>query len=170
MIYKVVCAAIGAVLAFGGSAGAIPVDPLDSPMFDDMKNEYLGEGEVDFDYTFRVLSRDMIEEPHKKQVLRTLEKKLIRANEGNKRDYAPVEFYDLAVDPGEQNNLAGEDQVAEAVFQKALDDMDAFIKEGAVEPEAFDLEDMSQEELDRLRSLGYLSGEDDKGSDTDSEE
>ena len=62
-----------------------------------------------------------------------------------------------------------EDAVAEAVFQKGLDDMDAFIKEGAVEPEALELEGLSPETLEQLKSLGYLGDDDEDSEETDDE-
>lgn len=46
-------------------AQAGPADPLASEMWDDIKAEFLGDGPVEFDDGLRVLSRDMIEEPHK---------------------------------------------------------------------------------------------------------
>ena len=38
----------------------------------------------------------------KLRAIRRLDMKLIEANEGNKRGYAPIELYDLVQDPGEQ--------------------------------------------------------------------
>jgi arylsulfatase A-like enzyme len=89
--------------------------------------------------------------------LRSFDRKYITANEGNKRNFAPQEIYDLATDPGEQHNLAGEQPEAVALYQNSLEEMDDFIQKGAAQPTSLATENMSPAELERLRSLGYLS-------------
>jgi arylsulfatase A-like enzyme len=86
--------------------------------------------------------------------VRTETHKLVRANEDNPRELAPVEFYDLVPDPGEQDNLAGEGNVVEAALQKAVDDMKQFVEANAAEPIISTTIDQSA--IDQLESLGYL--------------
>ncbi|MCH7908829.1 MAG: sulfatase-like hydrolase/transferase, partial [Candidatus Hydrogenedentes bacterium] len=92
------------------------------------------------------------------RALRTQEHKLIQANESNKRNYAPVEFYSLTDDPQEQENLAGQ-SIADDILtqmQKTIDEMHAFILENAAEPTTLDMSELSSEELEQLESLGYV--------------
>lgn len=95
------------------------------------------------------------------RALRTSTRKLIEANEGNKRDYAPIEFYTLDSDPGEQDNTAAASQAEVELFQKTLSEMNAFISENATEPMELDIENLSPELQEQLNSLGY------GGDDTD---
>jgi len=87
---------------------------------------------------------------------RTDKMKLIEANEDNKRNYAPIEIYNLVKDPGEQENLAGDPNMTPVIeqFQQFIDQMEAFIKEGAAEP-ATDTE-ATKEMQEQLESLGYF--------------
>ncbi|MFP6582659.1 MAG: sulfatase-like hydrolase/transferase [Candidatus Hydrogenedentota bacterium] len=94
------------------------------------------------------------------RAMRTQTKKYIEANEGNKRDYDPVQLYDLEADPGELVNIAGDSEAEVALFQQSLTDMNEFILENAAEPMTLNMENMSQEELDQLESLGYLGSND----------
>jgi arylsulfatase A-like enzyme len=89
--------------------------------------------------------------------LRGFDKKLILANEGNKRGYAPKELYDLAADPAEQTNLADQEPGAVALFENGIAEMDAYIKEGAAQPQSLSTENLSPAERERMRALGYLS-------------
>jgi arylsulfatase len=95
--------------------------------------------------------------------LRTHSKKMITANEGNKRDYAPIELYDLDTDPTEQINFAEDSPAEIAAFSETLQSMNAFILENAAEPMELNTENMSPEQLEQLKSLGYL-GTDDPGA------
>lgn len=95
------------------------------------------------------------------RAIRTQTRKLIEANEGNKRDYEPIELYDLETDPGEQTNIAEESVAEVTLFQQTIKEMNAFIQENAAEPMELNMENMSSEELEQLESLGYLGGEDD---------
>ena len=92
--------------------------------------------------------------------LRSFNRKLILANEGNKRDFAPEEFYDLGNDPGEQHNLADEADAEVLLFKNTLEKMDDFIQTGAVEAQAFDASDLSPELQEQLKSIGYGETED----------
>ena len=109
-------------------------------------------GNADIDQVYAHLDFEGIQ----LRALRTLDKKLIRANEGNKRNYAPIELYDLKTDPGEQINLADSAEMAEAIekFSQTIRDMQGYILESRQEPVVSDenLKKM-QEDLD---SLGYL--------------
>lgn len=87
--------------------------------------------------------------------LRTGTRKLIEANEGNKRNYAPIEFYNLESDPGEQDNIAQDSKAEVELFQKSLDSMNKFIQENASEPMDLSTEGMSEELREQLDSLGY---------------
>jgi arylsulfatase A-like enzyme len=60
------------------------------------------------------------------------------------------ELYDLARDPGELENLYAPDQVMGLALQTRL------LKLGAVDGTVPSLEGIPPEELERLRSLGYL--------------
>jgi len=93
--------------------------------------------------------------------LRDHRTKLITANEGNKRDYAPRELYDLTVDPNEQVNLADERSAQVTLFEKGLEDMGQYIEGGAVEPSGFEASELPPELRGELEALGYLRGDDD---------
>jgi hypothetical protein len=84
--------------------------------------------------------------------------KTIKANEGNKRQLAPVEVYDTAKDPGETANLAGTPDIA-AVEKELLDLIDGAYAskcdEGAVEPSV--PTDAGGETQEQLEALGYLN-------------
>ena len=81
--------------------------------------------------------------------------KLIEANEGNKRDLAPVELYHVAKDPREKTNLAGEADYA--VHQQGLQSeivrYQDVIHEGAAESTG---EVAIDEVEDQMGALGYL--------------
>ena len=96
------------------------------------------------------------------RAVRTEMFKLINSNEGNKRNYPPVELYDLGLDPEEQENLIGSD--AESAYDEDLTrlsdvmvEMRGFITEGAAEPRV-SLEGMEALE-EELGAIGYLDGD-----------
>lgn len=88
------------------------------------------------------------------QAARTKDAKLITANEENKRDLAPVAFYDLHADPYEQQNLAGEGDPREETLRGILDQMQEFIHENAAEPTL--VEESTEELQEQMENLGYL--------------
>jgi arylsulfatase A-like enzyme/uncharacterized membrane protein YbhN (UPF0104 family) len=93
--------------------------------------------------------------------LRTDSNKLITADGDNERNFAPVEFYDLTVDPGEQNNLAESFEAEVNLFTDTLNDMNKFILENAAEPMSLQMDNLSDEEREQLESLGYLGDDED---------
>jgi arylsulfatase A-like enzyme/uncharacterized membrane protein YbhN (UPF0104 family) len=90
------------------------------------------------------------------RALRTQTYKQIHANEGNKREYAPVELYDLIADPGEQVNLVGQPDLADILesYGLTIEEMRAFVEENAAEPtiSVEGAEDLQEQ----LEDLGYL--------------
>ena len=71
------------------------------------------------------------------------------------REDAPSEFYDLAVDPGELENLAETPSAAQAALRR---DLEAWMKQNTRQDdlpfERFESEDAAS--LERLRALGYI--------------
>jgi arylsulfatase A-like enzyme len=88
------------------------------------------------------------------EAVRSHDAKLIRANEGNPRGLEPLEFYDVAVDPGEKANLAGKGDARELALDELRVGMEPVIKENAAEPEL--KQDVSIEETNQLDAIGYL--------------
>ncbi len=88
------------------------------------------------------------------EAVRTKDAKLIRANEDNVSGLEPVEFYDLATDPGEQTNRAGENDAREDALMNLLDGMRAHIKEHAAQPTLLD--ELPSDLEERLGAIGYL--------------
>ncbi len=84
------------------------------------------------------------------QAIRTKVHKLIKSNE-NKRNYAPVELYELVQDPGEQTNLAGQQPTLEAELLTLVDTAMERARENAVQSEQVDLNELGEQ----LDSLGY---------------
>jgi len=66
------------------------------------------------------------------------------------------ELYDLAVDRGEQRNLAGEEAQLAAGLSERLERLKREMEEGA--PAAAAASDLDPETVARLRALGYLAG------------
>ena len=88
------------------------------------------------------------------EAVRTKDAKLIRANEDNVSGLAPVEFYELTTDPGEQTNRAGENDAREDALMNLLDGMRAHIKEHAAQPTLLD--ELPSDLEERLGAIGYL--------------
>ncbi len=65
--------------------------------------------------------------------IRTLDEKLIRANENNPRGLAPIEYYNLRQDPGEVNNIAGQGDPQEPALTRELNAQLDFIREQAMQ-------------------------------------
>lgn len=90
------------------------------------------------------------------QSVQTENAKVITANETNSRKLAPVEFYDLVQDPGEQKNLSG-DPGYSAVEQDLRAQRDKFLEicdEGTIDPAM--ATEVSTEVNEQLEALGYL--------------
>lgn len=90
------------------------------------------------------------------QSVQTEAGKVIKANEGNKRKLAPVEFYNVESDPLEQQNLAGDPAVSltEKELLDAIGTYTRICEENAVEPAM--AVPVSAELQDQLDSLGYF--------------
>lgn len=90
------------------------------------------------------------------RALRTQTYKQIHANEGNKREYAPVELYDLVADPGELVNLADQPDLSDIVesYGRTIEEMRAFVEENAAEP-SISVEG-AEDLQEQLEDLGYL--------------
>lgn len=89
------------------------------------------------------------------QAVRTKDAKIIRANEDNPRGHAPIEFYDMAADPSEQNNIAGQGDVREPTLFGVMEEMQAHITENAAEPAL--VEKTDEELMEQMKALGYMN-------------
>jgi arylsulfatase A-like enzyme len=82
--------------------------------------------------------------------------KYIRANEGNPRGLDTEELYDVAADPGENKNLAGENGKAQSQMSGLL--LGELEKGRNVKVEA-QTADITMEDCERMRALGYIDGD-----------
>lgn len=87
------------------------------------------------------------------RALRTPSYKLIHSNE-NKRNYKPVELYNVELDPAEQNNLAGAGDPQEAALTQSMEQMRQHATENAAQPEAAVVDEQTQEQLNNLGYVG----------------
>jgi arylsulfatase A-like enzyme len=105
---------------------------------------------LDYVYTELDLDRRNFE------ALRHGDQKLIR----DRRPVAggAVEHYDLAADPGELTDLAGEPSLRLSRLERALDGVVRDLERDATEAERVELADLDRETAESLRALGYLRG------------
>ena len=82
--------------------------------------------------------------------------KYIRANEGNPRGLETEELYDVAADPGETKNLAGQNGKAQSEMSNLL--LGELEKGRNVKVEAQTAE-ISADDCERMRALGYIDGD-----------
>jgi arylsulfatase A-like enzyme len=98
----------------------------------------------------------LAEEDHEGNVLRSLrtaEWKLIEANPGNPRGLAPQEIFHVIVDPGERQNLIGEQAEQARMLRVHADASQEFARSRALNGGgAATLSDAQQE---ALKALGY---------------
>ncbi|GMU93687.1 MAG: hypothetical protein AMXMBFR4_27450 [Candidatus Hydrogenedentota bacterium] len=87
------------------------------------------------------------------RAVRTPSFKLIQANEGNKRNYKPVELYHVEKDPEESENLAGMKLEEEQILTERLGEMRKAAEDRQAIPESGV---MTPEMRDALKSLGYV--------------
>ncbi len=100
------------------------------------------------------------EESHEGNVLESVreldgtdEYKLITANRDNPRGLAPVELYRVDLDPGEQENLAGDSPDRVRMSAKTLLEQRALAKEDAV---AADSVELDEDVAAHLEAIGYI--------------
>lgn len=82
--------------------------------------------------------------------------KYIRANEGNPRGLQTEEMYNVAADPGEQDNIAGKNGAVQADLSSALRaELEAAM---AVKVESQTAQ-ITADDCERMRALGYIEGD-----------
>jgi len=82
--------------------------------------------------------------------------KYIRANEGNPRNLDTEEMYYVKADPDEQDNRAGKDGAQQAGMSKLLR---AQLEQALRFKVAAQSADISMEDCERMRALGYVEGD-----------
>jgi arylsulfatase A-like enzyme len=100
------------------------------------------------------------EENHEGNVLRAVRSarwKWIEANAGNPRGVPPLELFDVAIDPGETENLVEREPGTAAELKNHADGQELAARQGKVgEAKAAAISD---EERASLCALGYLAGD-----------
>ena len=66
------------------------------------------------------------------------------------------ELYNIRSDPGEQSNVASQNSEIVKKLTAQLNEWQKKANAGRLKPDAQTTQTMSQEELERLRSLGYI--------------
>ena len=90
------------------------------------------------------------------QAIRAERWKYIEANEDNPRGLEQYELYDLSVDAGEKDNLAGKSGQRQKDMAEMMRAQFKAAQELRVEEKQADL---SMEDCERMRALGYISGD-----------
>jgi arylsulfatase A-like enzyme/uncharacterized membrane protein YbhN (UPF0104 family) len=97
------------------------------------------------------------EEDHEGNVLRSIRSmdwKLIEANEGNPRGVPPVELFDVVSDPGETRNRIEERSAIASELRELADANEQFAKSKAAA--GGESSKLSESEEEALRALGYI--------------
>ncbi len=128
------------------AAGLPPVPAMNGqPLFDAAGN--FANADIRYSYAHNDFEGNQL------HAVRTSASKLITANPDNVRHLAPLELYDLAQDPGEKSNLAGDPNRATqlADLQEALNQLERGVQVQPAETVA-----PTEDARSQLESLGYL--------------
>jgi len=128
-------------------AGADPPGTMPGKSLFDGAGEF-ANADIGFVYAENDFENNILES------VRTHDRKIITANEGNPRNHAPVECYNVAKDPLEHENLAGKEGAGCEDLAKLLAEMYEYVIGNAAEPVM--AEGVSKEIKEQLEGLGYL--------------
>ena len=101
----------------------------------------------------RVVYAEEDHEGNELQAIRSGGLKLIRANRGNPRGLDELELFDVTDDPGEHRNVLDH---RVKLAEKLLDELLALELRASASAAAEQMAEISKEECEQLRALGYV--------------